>query len=144
MPNLAVFGAELLALRQLHLQRVLFAGLVANVQGRKFQASFGESIEVRCHRDSRQRPGKVVCEALSVGRRMEHTVDVIEYGVFRDPIVIVTLPEDAQGCVGDVINALQLDGEEFGLVKDTPVVGDRPIEESIVRTRGSGGLACGR
>ena len=123
-------------------QGMFGTSLVAEMQGRQTLTSHRECAKARGHGNSRQRLCQVIREALSVGRRMEHTVDVLEDRIFRDPVVAVVLPECTEGCVRDVVDTLQLSSEEFGPVKDTPLDGDRRIGGSTVRTRGSGGRAC--
>ena len=119
-------------------------GVVAKVHFRQLLARVGESVEVGCHRDARQRLGKVVRDALAVGGCMEDTVDVFEDRILRDPIIAVVLLEIAQGRISNVVDALHFGRNESGVVKDTHVAADRPSGGSTVRIRGSGGRASGR
>ena len=124
------------------LQRILGAGLVAEVQGRQIAAGLGEGLEVSRERNPRERLRKVVREALAVGRRVKDAVHVVKDRVLRDRVVGEALAEGGERRVADIVDALQRGRDQVRIVKDTPAGRDRPSGGSTGRTPGSGGRAC--
>ena len=127
--------------RKLEAKGILLAGLVGHVQFAEGAARFGKCVEVGRHRHAGQVLGQIASEAIPVLPGMQHAVDVVEDRVLADRVVSVVRPERRKGGVGDVVYSSQFG---IGVVKDAPCMRGRPIGGSTGRTRGSGGLACGR
>ena len=75
--------------RKRDVERIFFAGLIIEMECRECAPGFGKDMKIGSERNPREILCKIVREALAVAGLMENAVDVFEYRVLGDGIIVV-------------------------------------------------------